>query len=153
MSTKDWKELYWDFAYEDLQVAELLLSSNPRLCTYHIGQSMEKSLKAIMAKRVDLSNKVVNQTFVRDHNFAKLMQRICEIYGAEMNIEPEYLRKQLQACIPTISRTKFHTFNKVRYPRWDAKKKRAATWQFSQKDCQRMIQEIKALRNWLEALR
>ena len=152
LSPKEWKDFYWDFADEDLRVAELLVSENPRLCVYHLGQSMEKYLKAIMAKRLNLNDKIINQTFVRDHNLEKLIQRTCKIYGAEMSITPDYLHEQIRSCIPTLHRVKLYTFNKVRYPRWDSKRKRPASWQFSTKDCLKMIAEIKSLRNWLAAL-
>ena len=152
MSNEDWKDVYWRFAAEDLEVAELLVERNPRLCMYHLGQSVEKSLKAIMGKRLNLNDAKVNYVFVRDHDIEQIMSRLCEIFGAEMNVSKEYLLAQVQSTIPTFLRFKFHIFNKVRYPRWDKKKKQPQSWSFQQKDCRTLIQEVKALRNWLNAL-
>ena len=152
MSAGNWKDLYWKYASDDLLVAEMLIEKNPRLCIYHLGQSLEKHLKAIIGKRLNLSNVKVSNEFVRDHNIEQIISRLCEIFGAEMGVSKEYLYAQIQSIIPTFFKIKFHVFNKVRYPRWNFKKKQPDGWSFKEQDCRTLIRELNALRNWLDAL-
>ena len=148
----DWSDIYWEYAEADLEAAKVLLSQNRRLCLYHVGQSLEKYLKSILARRLNLDQYNVQKFFVRDHKLEELITRVCSIYGASMKVSEPYLHAQVHAYIPTFLKIKLHNFNRVRYPRWDKKKQQPKGWSFTHKDCQNLISELESLRNWFIAL-
>ena len=148
----DWSDIYWEYADEDFEIAKVLLNKNRRLCVYHIGQSLEKYLKSTLARRLNLDQYNVQKFFVRDHKIEEIIKRICSIYGAPMGVSELYLRNQVHTYIPTFLKIKLHNFNRVRYPKWDTKKRTPRSWEFTHKDCKNLISELENLRNWLTAL-
>lgn len=146
-----WHELYWQFADEDLAAAVALRAACPRLALYFAGQAIEKWLKAVCASTMNFDNPDAAKT-VLGHQVPELVQRIAHTFAARMGIPTEYLARQPLDALGRLP-ARVEVLNRLRYPRWNAREKRADDWFFTEEQVEQTIQEARGIRAWLDELK